>query len=634
MMISRTSIKNFRPAQKLFLKFAGLTSAVILTVGMQGCSDNSSSAIVPESKVLVDQFGYRPQDPKVAVVIGHPDGAQPYELINIETEQVIDIITPVKWGNGAIHLQSGERAWWVDFSSVKEPGKYVLVRIDGEARSAEFNIRTDVYRDALIAATRMFFYQRSGFAKQEPFADARWTDAAAYIGPGQDTEARFIYEKHNPASARDMHGGWFDAGDTNKYVTYALQPVHQLLSAYGQNPDIWTDDFNIPESGNGIPDLLDEIKFELDWLMRMQDYDGGAFIKLGNIDFNPPSHIPSEDTRPRYYGPKCSSSTIAIASMFAHAAAEMQSISELRDYANELKSRAISAWNWYQQNPIDTDCDRGEIKAGDADMTIDNQKGTTVSAAVYLFAITGDIQYSDYVVENLSLAQPYKDGPWSRYNPWQGDALIYYSQLPNGDSEVKERILRDLEGKLEAYQSEAYGNDDNLDPFRSYMPDEQYHWGSNMTKANYGIMNYDPIRLGIDVVNWFDYTERALGAVNYFHGVNPLGIVFLTNMYEYGAEHSVNEMYHHWFGQGEFKNALTSKNGPAPGFLVGGPNRNYSGDPVVASGPPMKAYIDEVEPNVPTYEIIEPAIYYQASYIKLLSNFVSADDISLDVAND
>ncbi|NEQ55670.1 MAG: hypothetical protein F6K11_37100 [Leptolyngbya sp. SIO3F4] len=234
-----------------------------------GCSGSSNASKGQDSQVLVDQFGYRPQDPKVAVVIGHPDGAQSYELREVGSNQLVDVFTPVKWGNGAVHLQSGERAWWLDFSEVKEPGTYILVREDDETQSAEFEIRGDVYRDVLIAATRMFFYQRSGFAKEEPFADARWTDAAAYIGPGQDANARFVNDKQNPSLERDMRGGWFDAGDTNKYVTFALQPVHQLLSAYGQNPKIWTDDFNIPESGNGIPDLLDEIKFELDWLKRM-----------------------------------------------------------------------------------------------------------------------------------------------------------------------------------------------------------------------------------------------------------------------------------------------------------------------------------------------------------------------------
>ncbi len=608
-----------------FRKLANIAGAVVIAIGALSCSGGSQTSQIKEFKVLVDQFGYRPQDPKVAVVI-HPDGAQPYELREVETDQVVDIIAPVTWGNGAIHSQSGERAWWVDFSGIEKPGKYVLVSEDGATRSAEFEIREDVYRDALIAATRMFFYQRSGFAKTEPFADARWTDEAAYLGPRQDTQVRYVDDKSNPALEKVMYGGWFDAGDTNKYVTYAIQPVHQLLSAYGQNPKIWTDDFNIPESDNGIPDLLDEIKFQLDWLIRMQDDDGGAFIKVGRLDWGGTDRIPSKDASERFYAAKCSSSTITVASLFAHAAWEMRDIPQLQDYVSELESRALLAWSWFQNNPIDTDCDSVEIKAGDADFSVETQEGIAVSAAVYLFAITGDPQYSDYVAENLKAAQPYRDGPWSRYEPWQGDALVFYTQLPNANSELKETILTDIENKLRDFRGEAYGNDDNLDPFRSYMPDEQYHWGSNQTKANYGNMNYDPILLDINPIEHPDYKERALGAVNYFHGVNPLGIVFLSNMYEHGAEYSVNEIYHQWFGDGEFKNALTSKTGPAPGFLVGGPNRNYSGDEAVAAQPPMKAYIDTVKPNVPTYEILEPAIYYQSAYIKLLSKFVTAED--------
>ncbi|MEM7793146.1 MAG: glycoside hydrolase family 9 protein [Cyanobacteria bacterium P01_C01_bin.118] len=614
---------DIQPMVRAFGKFTGLVGSVVLTLGTLSCS-GSSSADGRDSQILVDQFGYRPQDPKVAVVIGHPDGSQPYELREVDSDQLVDVIEPVKWANGAVHLQSGERAWWVDFSTVKEPGKYILVREDDETRSAEFEIRDDVYRDVLIAATRMFFYQRSGFAKEEPFADARWTDGAAYIGPGQDSEARFVNDKQNPALEKDMRGGWFDAGDTNKYVTFALTPVHQLLSAYGQNPKIWTDDFNIPESGNGIPDLLDEIKFELDWLKRMQDDDGGAFIKLGNLDYGESAWIPSEDKRPRYYGPKCSSSTIAIASMFAHAAWEMQSIPGLSDYANDLQARALSAWNWYQVNPQETECDTGEIKSGDADMTPEEQLGTTVSAAVYLFALTGDLQFSDYLTQNIYASQPFNDSSWSRYYPYQGDALLFYAQLPNADDLLKQEILTAFENTI-VNNPEAYGNDDELDPFRAYMPDDQYHWGSNQVKANYGNANYDPIMMGLNVAEWFDYTDRVAGTIHYFHGVNPLGMVYLTNMYEYGAEKSANEMYHQWLGQGVFENALTSENGPAPGYVTGGANKNYSGDESFASIPPMKAYIDISDPKVPSWEFTEPGIYYQSSYIKLLSKFVTAE---------
>ncbi|NES83679.1 MAG: hypothetical protein F6K10_20970, partial [Moorea sp. SIO2B7] len=93
--------------------------------------------------------------------------------------------------------------------------------------------------------------------------------------------------------------------------------------------------------------------------------------------------------------------------------------------------------------------------------------------------------------------------------------------------------------------------------------------------------------------------------------------------YKYGAEHSVNEMFHEWFGKGVYNNALTSPNGPAPGYLTGGPNQFYTGSAKPPSGePPMKAYYDENEPKTKAWEITEPSIGYQSSYIKLLSKFV------------
>ncbi len=443
-------------------------------------------------------------------------------------------------------------------------------------------------------------------------------DSGILKSSAQDTEARFVLDPLNSSLERDLRGGWFNGSDTNKDVTHALEPVHQLLSAYGQNPTIWTDDFNIPESGNGIPDLLDEIKFQLDWLQRMQDRDGGAFLKVGVIDPEVNDPTPSQDARPRYYGPKCSSSTIAIASMFAHAAWEMQTVPELSDYAADLNTRAVAAWDWYQNNPTDTECDMGEILSEDGDMSPQAQLGASISAAVYLFATTGDPRYSDYVSQNLSASQPFQDSVWSRYSPHQGDALLLYTQLPNADSRLKENILIAFKQQL-VDTPDAYGDDDDLDPFRAYMPDAQYHQGSNQVKANYGNMNYAPILLSIKTEEKSDYIARAAATLHYFHGVNPLGLVYLTNMYGYGAEKSVNELSHQWLGQEPFKNALTSKYGPTPGFLVGGPNKLYSGDAALADGPAMKAYMDTSDT---AGELSNTALSYQAAYIKLLSKFV------------
>jgi endoglucanase len=119
--------------------------------------------------------------------------------------------------------------------------------------------------------------------------------------------------------------------------------------------------------------------------------------------------------------------------------------------------------------------------------------------------------------------------------------------------------------------------------------------------------------------------------------VNPLGMVMLTNMVAYGAEKSVNEIYHGWFGDGtDFDNALSSPYGPAPGYVTGGPNPTYEPDASYPTDivppqnqPAQKSYKDwNTSWPENSWEITEPAIYYQAAYIKLLSKFVSSAPVS------
>ena len=117
-----------------------------------------------------------------------------------------------------------------------------------------------------------------------------------------------------------MHGGWFDAGDLNKYVPYLESTLFDLFWAYELNPGVFGDDTNIPESGNGVPDLLDELKWELDWLLRMQDDDGGVFNRVAGRSFDNGPDPPQADTQPRFYSAKTTWATATAAASFAHAA--------------------------------------------------------------------------------------------------------------------------------------------------------------------------------------------------------------------------------------------------------------------------------------------------------------------------
>ncbi len=620
-------------------------AAMTLTISILGSCRASFSVTPAKFAIHVDQFGYRPDDLKVAVIAEPAFSSQgvlgsfatgstsalqdSYQLLQLPSQTPVYTATPEIWQNGAVHEQSGDRAAWFDFSSVQQPGNYVIQNIRTKDTSPPFRIAEDVYRDALIAATRMYFYQRSGFPKHEPYADPRWTDDAAFLGSGQDLEARFIDDKDNLTLVRDVSGGWFDAGDTNKYVTFAAQPLHQMLDAYTQNPSIWTDDFNIPESGNGIPDLIDEILFEINWFRRMQEDDGGTLIKVGTIDYNS-AEKPSLDRRPRYYAGQCSSATIALAGVFAHAADVFKTIPSLKTTTEDLTNRANLAWDWFMSHPIQTDCDSQEIKAGDADRTEPQQISLAVTAAVYLSVLDSQPAYHDYIRQHADETRPFTDPAWSLYEAHVGNALLAYTKSLNAKPDLKQWFKDALTERMQWFP-DVYGTISNIDAYRAYMPDDQYHWGSNAIKSHFGNSNYNALLYGIDYDTPEGLKERALGVIHYLHGVNPLGIVYLTNMYDYGVTYSANEMYHEWFGHGIYKNAKTSSSGPAPGYLTGGPNKNYSGSAPLADLPPMRAYLDKSDGDLRMWEITEPSIGYQSAYLKLLSNFQgSAQDARIE----
>lgn len=605
----------------------------------------------PVSELIrVDQFGYRPSAKKVAVLVDPVEGwnasqqlvpGKSYEVRSWNDGKLVFSGAPQAWNQGSVQKSSGDRGFWFDFSFVNAEGSYCVVDREGGVRSYRFDVKRSVYRDVLRAATKVFYFQRANFAKQKPWAcvgDKCWTDRADYVGPRQDKEARSVRDRNNAATARDLTGGWWDAGDVNKYVTFAQPAVHQLLTAYTDKPAVFTDDFGIPESGNGTPDLLDEVKVELDWLMKMQpaDLNGGVLLKVGNLDHGDP--IPERSTFPRFYYPEpCSSSTVAAAGMFAHAALVFGKIPSLKAYAGELGARAKRAFAHFQQKPRKIDCDDGTIRSGDADKNLAEQEQASVVAAIYLFALTGEPAYADVIAKSYQATRPMQEDRWSSYDPEQGEALLFYAALPNADAGIKAAIL---ERKLgQARSVDIYGMKPDSDLYRAYMREDSFHWAHNMVRANVGNTNYELLQLGpAKPADTATFAERAEGLLNSFHGVNAMGVVYLTNMYAYGAEKSVNQIFHTWFRDGDpdYDDAQKSRLGPPPGYVPGGPNRQYCANQPqsrcvksrLREQPPQKAFLDFNTGWEPTsehdqsWEITEPGIYYQAAYVMLVSKFV------------
>lgn len=605
--------------------------------------------------IRVDQFGYRSQAKKVAVLVDPVEGwnakdaltpGPVYEVRSWSDGKLMLSGAPQPWNQGAVEKSAGDRGSWFDFSALRDEGSYCIVDRDNGLRSHRFDVGRGVYRKVLRAALKMFYFQRANFAKEKPYACAGekcWTARADYVGPGQDRQARSVKDRDNAKTARDLSGGWWDAGDTNKYATFLLSPTHQLLSAYAERPTAFGDDFGIPESGNGIPDVLDELKIELDFLEKMQpsDLNGGVLLKVGNVDFGDP--IPEKSTLHRFYYPEpCSSSTVVAASVFAHAALVLRDVPRLKTYADDLANRAKRAWTYFQQHPRSGDCDDTTIKSGDADRTPAEQEQISVVAAIYLFALTGDASYTATIVKSFRATRPMQEDRWSSYEPAQGKALLFYTKLPNADAQVKTAILtRKLEQARSVDIYPTTPPKPELDLYRAYMRDDSFHWGHNMVRANVGNTNYELVSFGrLSPEESAPFAARAEDLLHSFHGVNALGLVYLTNMSAYGAEASANQIFHTWYRDGDpdYDDARTSRLGPAPGYVPGGPNHDYcSGqDPSqnqcassrLRQQPLQKAYLDfntGWEPSAEhdrSWEITEPGIYYQSAYVELLSKFV------------
>ena len=608
--------------------------------------------------IVVDQFGYRPDAEKIAVVRDPQTGfdaadsftpGKSYALVDaLSGKQVLTAaVTP--WNAGAEDKSSGDKAWWFDFTSFTTPGSYFVLDVDNDVRSDVFEISDTVYREVLKRAVRMLFYQRVGQAKDAKWAGEGWADTADHVGPGQDHEARLFTDQSNAATAKDVWGGWFDAGDFNKYTNWTAGYVVGLLRAYLENPSIWRDDYDIPESGNGTPDVLDEAKWGMDYLTRLQQADGSVLSIVGEGAGSPPSAA----TAPSYYGAPSTSAALSTSAAFALGATVFGSLGNaaLSSYAADLKSRAVKAWTWADANPSvifkNNDQASGTSGLGSGQQEVDDYGRLTkkLEAACYLFELSGDAVYRDFFDANYQKTQLFTSNNFAYpFETTTQETLLYYGKVKGATAATAQAISA-------AYSAAMTSGDNfgsltgNKDPYLAYLSLGNYTWGSNQVKSNQGLMFYDLVTYGIDATKNADAKRAAERYVHYIHGLNPLGFVYLSNMFDYGATSGVTAFFHTWFTHGSPKwdRVGVSTYGPAPGFLTGGPNPSYSVDGCCPSGcgagnnelctaqplsppvgqPAQKSYKDFNDSwPVDSWSVTENSDGYQVSYIRLLSKFV------------
>lgn len=216
---------------------------------------------VIEAHIEIDQLGYLPDSRKMAVFRGDELDDRFY-IVSADTEDVV-YTGEIK---SKTEATSGETFYYGDFSELTSEGTY-YVRTDVIGYSYPFSISEDIYADMQSVALRQYYLNRCGTSLTDKYAGES-ARSACHTDP--------ITLQQDVNVSMDVTGGWHINQSGDRDVVRGCNTIEALLIAYEYNTEVFSDEAGLPESGDGIPDILNEIRVETDWLLKMQDPSTGA----------------------------------------------------------------------------------------------------------------------------------------------------------------------------------------------------------------------------------------------------------------------------------------------------------------------------------------------------------------------
>ena len=551
-----------------------------------------------ELKIRLNQIGFYPNAKKVAIALTNKEAG--FFIRNSNGKKVFS-------GYLVKSLQpdlAGNYTWIADFSKLNKPGKYIL-DIPGVGNSYPFAISASVHREVAGASIKAYYFMRASIPLQEKYA-GKWSRAKGHPDDKVLVHASAASTARPEGTVISSQRGWYDAGDYNKYVVNSGISTYTLLSLYEDFPDyVKTVKLNIPESGNGVPDLLNETLWNIRWMLTMQDpNDGGVYHKLTNAIFDP-MIMPDKAITTRYVVQKSTAATLDFAAVMAQSARIFKQYSkELPGLADSCLSASTKAWDWAQKNPGVLYNQFAMNKKFSPAITTGDYGDYNVSdefiwAASELFVTTQDGKYIRTV--NLIPDDKMPLPAWSQVR-----LLGYYSILRNAAliksnypdlQKLKQNLLDFTDNLIKGTDSTAY---------ETVMQKNKrnFNWGSNSTAANEGIALIQAYKLSGNK----KYLRYALGNLDYLLGRNGTGYSYVTG---YGSKTPMHPHHRPSVADGIVD--------PVPGLLVGGPNPGMQDHVKVPSTVPDEAYID----NDQAYAVNEIAINWNAPFA-YLSNAIEA----------
>ena len=544
--------------------------------------------------IRLNQLGYLPAAAKQFVYVVPSQGtpAKSFSVINSSGAIVHTGMTSIS----VFHPLSGEYLQTGDFSSLQQAGDDFTILV-GNERSYPFAIDEDVYRQAYIGSAKSYTLQR---ASMELTPDVAGIFSRPKAHP--DTEVE-IHPSAKPQNAQligqnvSSPGGWYDAGDFNKYIINAAIASSQMMGLHELLPNVMDDsEMAIPESGNQVSDLLDEVRYELEWMLTMQDRDGGVFHKLTTLDFEK-MILAVNATNKRYIVGKGTAATLDFAATMAQAARVYRDVDP--QFAEDALAAAEGAWKWAKSNPDVAFKNPPDVKTGEyGDSDFQHE---FFWAAAELLTATGDESYLAAVEQYYTPVAMRIGESWRLYLPNLGAySLLHHAPV------LPEALKNKLRGQLIKTATNIMQGL-NQSPYSTSV--DVFEWGSNSDVLNSLIVLANAHQLTEDR----KYLAAMVKGLDYIYGRNGLGYSYVTG---YGDKTPMKP--HH--RQSSADDILE----PVPGLLSGGPNPKMQDRDWVdyQYSEPMRAW-EDVEPSYSANEVClnwNAPLVYVHGYIEMNKN--------------
>jgi endoglucanase len=505
------------------------------------------------NEIRLNQIGYYPAMPKMAVVRNASN-----EPFYITASSTTDTLFKGMLSEARTWIYSNESVSIADFSDFHTPGTY-RIAVPGCGTTAPFQIMQRVHQNISTGALKGFYYQRAS-TELLPEHAGKWAHAMGHpdthvlIHPSAATPQR-------PAGTIiSSSGGWYDAGDYNKYIVNSGISTYTLLAAYEWFPEYCSSlTVNIPETGNGLPDILNEALWNIRWMLTMQDpNDGGVYSKCTDPKFDT-FEMPWQDTQVRYVMKKTTASALDFAAVMAQTSRITARFPKLLPgFSDSCLRSALSAWTWARRNPalyynqreINAQYPSADtVRTGEyADRNVTDEFAW---AAAELFVTTA--QDSFLTVANPVLEAAADVPGWPNVRTLGLYTLAKFSKKISSkvDTNTARSLLLQLADELKLTMTSS--------AYRVVMGHQSsnFGWGSNSVTANQGMALLVAYQLSGDST----YLHAALSNLDYLLGRNATTTCFVTGF----GTHSTKHIHHR----------ISASDGidePVPGLLAGGPN--------------------------------------------------------------